>query len=179
MPLTVYDVGPSFSCGADYVPPPLTAGSIQIFVKTLDKTIAIEVNPSDCVGDLKIRIQERESIAWDAQRLSLGSFPLEDGRTLSVYNIQRESTINMLLRLRGGMFHESSGRVDNDKYADSMRDLNLDVTLVIPGVGEEKRSVKPGVSLAELLSQAGGGGNSDDDDDGGGGGGDDDDDDDD
>ncbi len=76
---------------------------MQIFVRALNgKTITLDVEPSSTVEEVKTAIENKEGIPPRVQRLVFGGKEMTDGRTMSDYNVTKEATIHLVMRLRGG-----------------------------------------------------------------------------
>lgn len=86
---------------------------INVHIKTATgKSIYIKINPIDTILQLKKQIYLQEDVSLESQRIIFGGKQLDDHHTLCYYNITNETTLHIILRLRGGMFHKSSSRAD-------------------------------------------------------------------
>mmetsp|Transcript_43556 Transcript_43556/g.55900 ORF Transcript_43556/g.55900 Transcript_43556/m.55900 type:complete len:151 (-) Transcript_43556:139-591(-) len=86
-------------------------GGMQLMVKTLDgKTVTVDAEEEDTIEDIKNKIMEKEGVPIDQQRLIFGGKQLDSEKTLADYDVQEDSTLHMVLRLRGGKSKKTGPR---------------------------------------------------------------------
>jgi hypothetical protein len=132
----------------------LSKEKYQIFINTLlGKIPTFWVYGFTTVRQLKTMIEEKEKISRDQQRLIHNRLQLEDDRTLHDYGIHQESTLQLVLRLRGGMYDETSARHDFAILADA-DSTQISITLLFPDGDETNVSVSPWTEVTNLKALA-------------------------
>jgi ubiquitin len=126
---------------------------MQIVVKTLTgKIIKLTVKSSDTIGNLKGKIQDIDGIPPFLQRLIFASVELEDNRTVSSYNIQKDSTIHLMLRLSGGAVKNVKKPQKKDDALHSMQQ-RLRVSLTRSCTDDEGPPAAIPAGIVELVGE--------------------------
>ena len=137
-------------------------GGMQLFVKTLTgKTVSIEVEEGESIEDVKAKISEKEGIPPEQQRLIFGGQQLQDAKTLDDYDVGDDSTLHLVLRLRGGVLGKGSFEVDDDFVKEHLKGLTDEDRLLMEMFvsqsleGSEEASVDKEVPVRRALFRIG------------------------
>lgn len=123
----------------------LICDDFPICIKSLTgKQTSVNVHHKMIVSELKDMIEKIEQTPFDQQRLVYNGKQLEDDRTLDYYNIQKDTVVHIILRIRGGMFHETSARKDFElvKFATIQHDMCPALCIQIEELEETLRLLK-------------------------------------
>ena len=91
---------------------------MQILIKMMNKTeISLIVKPKDSIQNVKRKVQQLKGCRPDQQRLVFAGKNLEDDHTLSDYNVQNESTLNLVQRLRDAPMEDANNNNSNNFYS--------------------------------------------------------------
>lgn len=125
--MNIFDLKTSFA--------PLICDDFPIQIRSLTgNETRVTVHHKMLVSELKELIEKQDQTAFDQQRLVYNGKQLEDERTLDYYNIIQDTVVHIILRIRGGMFHETSSRKDFDSVQwvtlESIEDLEEKIRLL-------------------------------------------------
>jgi large subunit ribosomal protein L40e len=123
--------------------------TMQIFFKALGgNTVTLELSPNDLIAAVKLKLQKKDGTPAKEARLIYAGMQLEDHKTLGDYNIRKESLLHVTLRLRGGMMHISSGRMD---YISTLSPLVQPVDPGTPAVCLDRHKIRIGPESEDVL----------------------------